>query len=371
MRRSRLAGTKRFLLAAGTLYTLVFLICCVTPFLAPQRFLLLTYAAILFPWCFIAYIIWLVFVLLFYRKYAWIFLLLLLPAWKNANVVFSRHIKKDFVYTKSPGQIRILSWNVNGMLYPLVYELDFDKKQADMMNFIRQSNADVLCFQDYTEAAWATGKPNIASITTSLGYPYHYFSDDFGNYGTIIFSRLPIIDSGRIKYQGKGQPESLAFASVVFQGKTLRIYNTHLRSMFLHSDSLNITNVGSIDFVKKDTAFLFHTDRLERMAYFDRLHVKQAELIKSELDKTTGPYIFCADLNSVPSSYVYHHISKGLKDAFLQQGYGLGGTYHRFSFTLRIDVTLMSPQLKATQYYSPRPDLSDHYPLITDMQLQK
>ncbi len=357
-------------MGAGFLYTIVFLICCITPYFTPGSFVFFTYASILFPYCFIGYLLWLAVVVLFYRKYAWLFLLLLLPAWKNATAVFSRHTKKNFVYDKPSDRLRVLSWNVNGMLYALAQEPGFAEKQAEMIRFIKKSNADLLCFQDYSEAAWAATNPNIAFITDSLKYPYHYFSDDFGNYGTVIFSRLPITDSGHLPYPCNHRTESLAYATVVFQGKKLRVYNAHLRSMFLHSDSLYAYNVGSIDFVKDDTAFLFHTDRLERMTYFDRVHAQQAAFLKQELNKTAVPFIFCADLNSVPSSYVYHHIKKGLSDAFLQSGYGLGGTYRRFTFSLRIDVTLMSPQLKATQYYSPRPDLSDHYPLITDMQLQ-
>ena len=77
--------------------------------------------------------------------------------------------------------------------------------------------------------------------------------------------------------------------------------------------------------------------------------------------------MFCADLNSVPSSYVYNHISKGLADAFLQNGFGWGASYYGLSPTLRIDVTLLSPQLKATQFSCPKLIASDHFPLVTDI----
>ena len=60
-----------------------------------------------------------------------------------------------------------------------------------------------------------------------------------------------------------------------------------------------------------------------------------------------------------------------MTDAFLQKGSGLGGTFHRFSLTLRIDVLLMSKGITANQYYSPQLDLSDHYPIVTDISLQK
>jgi len=363
---------KKIVWICGTLYTFSFLTCCLTAYIEPARFSYLTYLAILFPYCFFGYLLWLAVVFIFFRKRIWIFLLILLPSWKNVSVVFSIHIPKEFVAKKDPRQLRLLSWNVNGMLYPLSDLTIRDEKQAAMMQFIRMTNADVLCFQDYSEAAWAPGKPNIAYMKDSLGYPYHYFSDDFSNYGTIIFSRLPIIDSGHIKYPTRTAfTESLAFATIGFGGDTLRLYNTHLRSMFLHSDLLTPYNVGYLPFIAADTGYLFHTNRLERLTYFDTLHVAQARFLKQELNKTNMPYIFCADLNSVPSSYVYHHIKEGMQDAFLEKGAGLGGTYHRFTFSLRIDVVLLSKQLKATQYFSPRPDLSDHYPIVTDIELRK
>ncbi len=374
MKRNTSLLLKKIVWVCGLVYSLAFLICCLTPFAEPDHFLFFTYSAILFPYCFLGYLLWLVTVFIFFRKRVWIFLLLLLFSWKNAGVVFAIHPPKEFVYKKDPKQLRVLSWNVNGLLYSLSVtdKRAFDEKQAAMMQFIKTSDADVLCFQDYVEAAWAVGKANIAYMTDSLKYPYHYFSDDFENYGTIIFSRLPILDTGHILYETKTKyPESLAFATIGFGGDSLRLYNTHLHSMFLHSDSLKPYSVGYLPFVVADTGYLFHTDRLERMAYYDRLHTAQAKLIKHQLNKTTTPFIFCADLNSVPSGYVYHHIKEGLQDAFLQKGSGLGGTYHRFTFSLRIDVVMMSKELKATQYFSPRPDLSDHYPIITDIELRK
>ncbi len=358
------------LLVAGSVYTLFFLLCCATPYISSSRFFVFTYASILFPYSLFGYLAWLLVVLFFFRKWFPVFLLLLIPAWKNTHAVIGFHRNHGFSVKKNSDQLRILSWNVNNFLYGNVVNPATAGAQEKMLRFIKTTNADILCFQDYSEVPSFFGKANIAFIRDSLGYPFHYFSDDCNSYGTIIFSRLPVLDSGHVKYTGKGSPESLAFISVPFQHDTLRIYNTHLHSMYLHSDHLTKDNIGYMEMVKNDTDFLFHSSRFTRLEYFDKLHVSEAVLIKNELNKTTTPYIFCADLNAVPSGYIYHHISKGLDDAFLQAGSGFGGTYHRFSLTLRIDVVLMAPHVMATQYFSPRLDLSDHYPIITDIQLR-
>ena len=363
---------KMLLLISGILYSLVFLLSCFTSQIQPCNFSYITYFELGFPFLlagFVLVIIPLTFYL--FRKQVWIAILILVPSYNNVRAVFSFHLPHSFQVTKATDQVRILSWNVNAFLYKPYIVLNSQEQgwQMAMVDFIKQMQPDIMCFQDFAAAPEKYGKVNVAYLADSLKYPYHYFSEDGDNYGTIIFSRLPVIDSGRIKYTERKYPESMAYVDVLKGKDTLRVYNTHLRSMNLHQDKITIDNIGYIEFVKEDTAVLFHANRLQRLQYFDCIHAQQAQIVKQTLDTTAHPYIFCADLNSVPSGYVYHHIQNGLTDAFLSEGSFLSGTYHHFTPTLRIDVTLMSPSLMPVQYYSPRLDLSDHYPVVTDIQL--
>jgi endonuclease/exonuclease/phosphatase family metal-dependent hydrolase len=125
---------------------------------------------------------------------------------------------------------------------------------------------------------------------------------------------------------------------------------------------------GDSTFILDDTTIIYTGHRYQKLRYFDSLHIHQAQLIKEQLNKCNLPFVFCADLNSVPSTYVYHHISQGLNDAFVQNGSGWSATYSDLSPTLRIDVTLMSKELNTTQFYCPKlKNASDHYPLVTDI----
>jgi endonuclease/exonuclease/phosphatase family metal-dependent hydrolase len=206
--------------------------------------------------------------------------------------------------------------------------------------------------------------------------PFYFFNVDYKNkygdittiYGTGIFSKYPLIDSGKVVYTGKKVPESLAFADIKIGNDTLRVFNTHFQSMYL---KLQITpDTFKDDFIVNDYDFLKNnTHFYQRLKHYDARHALQAEIVKPVLNNSKFPFIFCADLNSVPSSYAYHTISAGLTDAFIAKGFGLGGTYDGFSPTVRIDVVLMSKQLKPIQYYSPRLHASDHFPIITDIQL--
>lgn len=370
----KLLRTRKFRIVFSVfalLYGVAFLYASFTHSLLPCRFFGVTYLSLLFP-VLLGGLLLVILPLsvIVYRNYGWLCLLLLFPAWKNLSAVLGFHVPRQFNEVKAAGQVRILSWNVDAFLYRPYQGPESPAKQAAMVNFIRTANADILCFQDFAETPPEYGKVNVRFLADSLGYPYHYFSQDGINYGTIIFSRLPILDSGRTHYTEKVYPESLAYIDVLAGKDTLRVFNTHLRSMYLHDKVITPGNIGYIEFVKEDTALLFHSNRLQRLEYFDCIHSGQAAIVKERLNVSPHPFVFCADLNSVPSGYVYHRIKDGLNDAFLEAGAGFGGTYHRFSLTLRIDVVLTSPSIATRQYYSPRLDLSNHYPIVTDMQIQ-
>jgi endonuclease/exonuclease/phosphatase family metal-dependent hydrolase len=74
-------------------------------------------------------------------------------------------------------------------------------------------------------------------------------------------------------------------------------------------------------------------------------------------------------LNALPASYTCRILRKNTKDAFLEQGSGIGGTYKKAAFISRIDYILTDKKIDAKQYYSPKLNLSDHYPIIADIQL--
>ena len=244
---------------------------------------------------------------------------------------------------------------------------------ADMMLFIKNTNADILCVQDFEQMSPKPYCQFINYITDSLHFPYHYYSVDldttmfYGStqYGTCIFSKYPIQKFGSIAYSGKHFTESLGFADVIINNKPIRIFNTHLRSMYLGMTKEYTTS--NFKYIMNDTNIAFHSTTFDKLKYFDTSHINQAKLIKKVMDTTTIPFIFCADLNSVPSSYIYHYISNNLNDAFVQQGLGWGGTYSSSIPFYRIDVVLMSKALKAIHYVSPKLELSDHYPVVVDI----
>lgn len=360
---------KKIILVGGILYSFIFLIACFSGTIDPANFYGITYFALAFPFLLVGMIVWCIIAPLLYKNPGWVFSLLLLPAISHINKTVALNKETTFIQEKKSDQLRLLSWNVNEFAYGRISDTTWKMKQIQMVEYVKVSNADVLCFQDFVPVSYKDTISVLNYIADSLHYPFHYYSLDGKDYGTIIFSRIPIVDSGRVKYKEKVYPESLAYVDIVFNQQPLRIYNTHLRSMYLHQSVITPNTIGYLEYVKEDTGFLFHSTRIERLAYFDNIHTKQAKLVKEQLNKTNTPYIFCADLNAVPTSHVYHLLKRNMKDAFLEKGSGLGGTYHSISPTLRIDVILSSKSILTKQYYAPALDLSDHYPIIADLHL--
>jgi len=269
---------------------------------------------------------------------------------------------------KKPGTIRILSWNVNNF-WSVAHSLD-SARFDELLGFIASTHADIICFQDFDQWHWSNLDLSITNLKKYSGLTHLYFCDSLQNDGIAIFSRWPIIRQSNTSFGIPGSTDCLQWVDIATPAKTLRVFNTHLTSMNIHTPVTNHQSNPSFKFIDYDTAILLHSGKLRKLAYFDKIHQRQAALVKQSLDSCKGPFIFTADLNSVPSSYVYHHIRKGLKDAFLETGFGLGRTYDSLSPTLRIDVLLMSPTMEAVQYQSPNKHLSDHFPIIADIQFK-
>lgn len=335
----------------------------------PHIFTGITFLAIGFPILFVVSFLWCCIIVLLFRKKSWLVFLLLLPGSFNLFNTYSIRFEQSFNPIKDPQSVRILTWNVNEFLYSRPELESWKYDQAKMLNFIKEVNPDILCFQDFIVAPGWAERDIPEFIRDSLGFSYQFFSMDDIAYGTIIFSKFPIKNSGRIVYTQPSHPESIAYADVEIKNKTIRIFNTHFRSMFLHHNKLSSAVLGNLKYVKEDTNFLFQSNRFERLEYYDRVHTVQAQQVIDAFDDTKMPFIFCADLNAVPSSYVYQLLRQNTLDAYLENGSGLRGTYKKGSFLARIDLILTSIDWKTVQYYSPKLDLSDHYPVIADLQL--
>jgi len=360
----RLLTILNFVLAA------VFLLACVAPYLDPVNWWFVSWLGFIFPFLFVLLLISVFFWLFFKPRYSLLFFFVLLIGWKNISVFFAFHLPREFNYKKPGNVLRIVTWNVARFVEIKKNSNPGSQVRLKMMEQLLDQNADILCLQEFHSSALSDYYDNISYIRKKLRYPYFYFSFDEDGakqyYSSIIFSRIPIIDSGLIYYPRPSLQEPLIHADVKFNDDTIRIFTTHLQSVqFKKRDYERINEIKNYeDIIVSNSRTIFSKIRrgIERRSV-------QANVIKGQLRQSQYPVIFCGDFNDVPNSYAYFTVRGSMRDAFLEKGNGIGRSFTSISPTLRIDYILTSRDFSVLQFDRIKKKYSDHYMLVTDLKL--
>jgi endonuclease/exonuclease/phosphatase family metal-dependent hydrolase len=368
--------TKRFFIVLNIIFASLFLLSFANSFLQPKHFWFIALLGLVFPALLILMIGFLVFWTLVRSKWAFLSLALLVVGWFEIHAFYAFNISHRFTEKKQPSSIRIITWNVHyldQMYRPNQQQLS---QREPIINFLRQQDADVICLQEFFESDKPQYVQNIEFMKQALGMPYHYFVDDYRvpkkiyEVGPIIFSRYPILETGRHEYVHSSLKavESLISADLRVNNDTIRIYTTHLQSVLFRKKELKeIERIKNVE----DSLLYASKSIIIKLKQAYAFRGGQAELVRNELDGCPHPLIICGDFNDVPNSYTYFHIKGDLQDAFLKKGFGIGRTYMSLSPTLRIDYMFASSAFKVLQCRKVELPYSDHYPVIADFSLPK
>ena len=358
--------TKSILISINAVASLLFLVACLSPYISPANWWINGFTGLIFPYLVLAMILFTIFWLLAKPKLVWIPLLTLVLGWQQIQVMFALHPGAGFSKKRHDNILRIVDWNVRGF-NGLSKNLEIKKFiRTEIATSILKLQPDVICLQEFNTA---NNTDNISLF--SKQYKYHYFSKDYqrtsGNYqaGCIIFSKFPIIDSGKTQYP---IAESLIYADILKDADTIRVYTTHLQSFkFKQADYTDLEKI-----IEQDDEGLKASKNIFRKMKlaFSRRGV-QANMVKEALDKSPYPSIICGDFNDVPNSYTYFHIKGERQDAFLEKGFAIGRTFIDLAPTLRIDYILPSGKFEVKQFDMVDEDLSDHIMLVTDLLVKK
>jgi len=360
----------RFFIVLNFILVAAFLLACVAPYLNPVSWWFISWLGFTFPVLLILMVISILFWLFWKPRYSLLLLLVLLAGWKNISVFYAFHFSTDFNYEKPAGVLRVVTWNVARFIEIKKNNNAGSQIRSKMMEQLLDQDADILCLQEFHSSGLNDYYDNISYIRKKLRYPFFYFSyDEDGSkqyYSSIIFSRLPIIDSGIVYYPSPSFHEPLMHADIKFNGDTVRVFTTHLQSVqFKKRDYQRINEIKNYeDSLVSNSKTIFSKLRkgIEKRSI-------QANVIKDELRQSRYPVIFCGDFNDVPNSYTYFTIRGNMQDAFLAKGSGMGRSFTSISPTLRIDYILASKDLSVLQFDRIKKKYSDHYMLVTDLKL--
>ena len=246
--------------------------------------------------------------------------------------------------------ITILTWNTCRMG-------DFKKPdQNEVLQYLVSQDADIICLQEvdvYKSDRYLT-LPEVKKVL-SAKYTYSYLDfsiyDKRHQFGTMVWSKYPLIHKQSIHYETLGNLSNRC--DVVVGKDTFRLFNNHLESYsFTPSDLKELERVEQ---------------KVKRAA---PLRNEQARVVRKEIDASPYPVIVVGDFNSIPLSYTYWHISRGLKDAWWSTHpiWEWGATYEYKGIGVRIDYILSSPSLTPTSCFISPASGSDHKPLIATLE---
>ncbi|HEX8357237.1 MAG TPA: endonuclease/exonuclease/phosphatase family protein [Segetibacter sp.] len=355
---------KRFLIVINCVLAATFLIACLVPYLNPSIWWFMGLFGIAVPYLAIVLIFFIFFWWVVKPVWSLIPIITLIIGWKQLSVLFATHKYEAFTEKKDSTHLRILDWNIRSFEG---LSNKADKKRLDRATIpeaIITQNPDVICLQEFNNSA---AQNNVAPFKAK--YPHYYFSKDFEREkqdyqsGSIIFSRFPIVATGKIKFPGK-YGESIIYADIQTPRKIVRVFTTHLQSFkFTKIDYDGLEKIRNTE----EKALPASKDILQKMKQAYTKKGEQANIVRSALDKSPYPGIICGDFNDVPNSYTYFHIRGNWNDVFLETSLGIGRTYLALAPTLRIDYILVDNNFYIQQFDLFDEDLSDHLMLVADV----
>jgi endonuclease/exonuclease/phosphatase family metal-dependent hydrolase len=295
-------------------------------------------------------------------------------AYKPVQHIIPLRFASSFDLSKPDNSIRVMTWNV--AQFNVLNDKKHPEVRKQMFDIIEQYKPDIACFQEMVaEDSTVRKHGHIDEFLEKLKYPDYFYSynvkEDFWGYahfGVIIFSRYPIIKKQTISQYPNNYNSIFQYVDIVKDNDTVRVFNVHLQTLRFSRDNMKYIDEPTVE---KENAI---RESKSIIGKFKRGFLKrqvQADRIRAEMKKSPYPVIITGDFNDVPNSYAYHVIGRGMKNAFVEKGRGLGRTYSGISPVLRIDNIFADREFDVKQFLRITKKLSDHFPIMADLQLMK
>jgi endonuclease/exonuclease/phosphatase family metal-dependent hydrolase len=296
------------------------------------------------------------------------------------QVIPFRITAPEFKKEKTAGHIRIMSWNVSQ--FDILVNKQKPEIRDRMLELINEYSPDIACFQEMVAADTLinVNTPfykrysfySIFDFAEKLQFPYYHYSYNFKenffdnqHFGIIIFSKYPLVRKVKMSYYPYDYNSSFQYADIAVGADTMRVFNIHLQSMEFTPENLAYIEHPTIE---SKTDIKKSKNVLAKIKAAMLRRRQQADRIRFTLEQSPYPVILCGDFNDVPNSYAYYKIGKGLQNAFVEKGTGLGRSFAGIAPTLRIDNIFVDKKYAVEQFIRIPKKLSDHYPLIADIQ---
>ncbi len=365
----------RLITALSILFIAGIILSYLSVWISPEKLWLLSIFGLFYPYFLIANLGLLIYWTFRNRKTALLILVVILSG--------TIHIRNHYQFRGTKGNddivlsrdrqenrktVKILTFNVKLFNF---YEANRGSgSYNDFRKLILEQEADIICLQEVLVPG--NNGLSLETLSRDLGRnPYSYYKfignpSKTRNYGNIIFSAYPIINKGEVSFSKTGS--RCIYVDMVISGDTVRVYNNHLQSFRLGSKNLALITDFEHNLNEKSIYKLQEISLRMKTAYIQR--AKQAKQLKLHINNSKYPVIVCGDFNDTPVSFVYRTIKTGLTDSFVEAGKGFGKTYEQIFPSFRIDYILHSKNIHTNCFRTVKTRLSDHYPLVSTLELQ-
>jgi endonuclease/exonuclease/phosphatase family metal-dependent hydrolase len=365
--------TRSIFLILNIIAAAIFLLACLAPELSPIEYWYISLLGLGFGFILITLMAFIFFWLVFKPRYVLISLVPMLIGFNSIAMFFAFNTTEKFNYQKGKNTLRVAQWNVARFIEWKRNNNKGSQTRLKMLDQIKEQSADVLCLQEFFTSTDSTYYNNLAYMMKEIGYPYFCYAwmndGDRQWFGNAIFSRYPIVDSGRVFFPRSKFPETLLHADIRFGNDTIRVYTTHLQSLNFRKEDFE-----NVEEIKEGQKNILQNSKglFSKVRSAMQVRKEQVDIIKELLSNDPYPYILTGDFNDVPNSYAYATIKgNSLQDVFLKKGFGVGRTFNAISPTLRIDYIFTTRDFSIQQFNRIARNLSDHYMLVADLQLKE
>ena len=255
-----------------------------------------------------------------------------------------------------PTHIKLISYNI------------CNNHSEDIVDSIASLRPNILCLQEYKSEggeAWNNvGKRHKSKYSRKINSTVKEGVD----FSCEIFTNQRIIRTGLIDSLPR---YNAIWADILCNKDTLRVINLHLQSTTITAQDIEFVEGHQyVTDSARNSKIKSIADRLvENNIYRSAQARKVAQFIEQSRPMKM---VVCGDFNDVPLSYTYKTIAKGLTDTYKAAGSGYRYTFDGFFKLLAIDHILVSDNVAILSYeVDYKNELSDHYPVITRLKLDK
>lgn len=344
----------RILLGANAVLAVLLLLSAYSPHVDPQTHPVWACMGLAFPVFLMPNVLFLLFWLVVYRRYALLPIMVLIVCWGSIRTYFPVNL---FQSDAPDGAIKLVSYNTRAFGERASHTRE---KPNDVLAYLQQTDADIICLQEFN---WG-GKLKKKDIDYALRkYPYRHYRELAGGMnGLGCYSRYPILSATSIPYESKVNG-SVAYRIKV-EKDTLLVVNNHLESYKIgDSDVETYQSVIDAPSSWENSAGVRKLAR--KLIKGTKARSAQADAVAAVIAGFNGQgVVVCGDFNDSPISYAHRKLGEGLEDAFVHSGNGPGFSYVQNRFYFRIDHILTGKGVRSYQcLVNDTVKASDHYPI--------